>query len=132
MSLSRISKISTELDSDLIIGGTWFIDMISGVPVVLLGIKFGGRLILFLNWSMRSRGESGKLDGPVSDLTKGIVGGTNGEAEFDMINIFAGSVIVDKCEVGTDSNSDDDLKSVKERCPVGDSYSGDGENHEFI
>jgi hypothetical protein len=125
MSLSRISKISTELDSDLIIGGNWFLDMNSGVPVVLLGIKFGGRLILILNWSMRSRGERGKLDGPVLDLSKAVVGETNGEltrclnvsdgssAEFDMINIFTGTVIFDNFSVGTDSNGDDDLKSGK-------------------
>jgi hypothetical protein len=85
MSLSRISKIGTELDSELIIGGNWFLELNGDALILLFDVRFGGRLTDLLQFGQcdreqtREAGWSSLVDGPVPDLTKGAVGRTNDE-----------------------------------------------------
>jgi hypothetical protein len=82
--------------------------MNSDALVVLFGIEFGGRLAdLDLDLIDVVEGECWQLDGPVSNLYKGVIGRTDdnlarflnvldrGSAELDMVDIFTGTVIFD-------------------------------------
>ena len=72
------SRINVELDSDLITGGNWFLDMKRNALVFLLSIGSGiGIADVELDLVNASEGQHQKLDSLVSNLSKGLVGGLN-------------------------------------------------------